>query len=418
MNIFEMFNNNSFLSSGLILMFIGSLMAYFKSLPGNIYHFLERFFIVRIEVLDSDESFQWIQLWISENLKNALSVSVVTKREIDNDYDEPVVKSKNKPQFTLIPATGTYFFWYKHRFVMFSRDRQENKVGALDAKIAQHYKETFNFTIFTRNRKIAQEFVEECREKSLTDSSKIEIFVNHYSEWKKSGEISSRLPESLILEGNQLEKLTEDIKDFLQSKEWYESRGIPYRRNYLLYGIAGSGKTSLIKVIASIFNMNIYVLSIGASNLSDVALEDLMSSVPDGDILLLEDIDCAFEKRKKKEINSPITMSGLLNSIDGVSSKDNRLIFMTTNHIENLDTALLRCGRTDLKLEFTYSTKNQAKRLFEKFYPEHNHLSQEFADNILENTYSVSHLQEILLRCRKDPSQTITFLKENNNAKT
>ncbi len=42
-----------------------------------------------------------------------------------------------------------------------------------------------------------------------------------------------------------------------------------------------------------------------------------------------------------------MTFSGLLNVLDGVAASEDRLVFMTTNHIERLDPALIRPGRVD-----------------------------------------------------------------------
>jgi len=51
------------------------------------------------------------------------------------------------------------------------------------------------------------------------------------------------------------------VKLFLQ---WYAERGIPYRRGYLLYGVPGSGKTSLIHALAGELGLDIYALSLSA----------------------------------------------------------------------------------------------------------------------------------------------------------
>ena len=60
-------------------------------------------------------------------------------------------------------------------------------------------------------------------------------------------------------------------------------------------------------------------------------------------IILLEDIDAAFVHREAGDHGgSNVTFSGLLNTLDGVASSEERLIFMTTNHLERLDPALIR----------------------------------------------------------------------------
>jgi len=65
-----------------------------------------------------------------------------------------------------------------------------------------------------------------------------------------------------------------------------------------------------------------------------------------------------------------VTFSGLLNALDGVASSEERIIFMTTNHIERLDPALIRPGRVDLQEFIGDATPKQARRLFLRFYGE------------------------------------------------
>ncbi|KAK4159010.1 BCS1 N terminal-domain-containing protein [Cladorrhinum sp. PSN259] len=63
-----------------------------------------------------------------------------------------------------------------------------------------------------------------------------------------------------------------------------------------------------------------------------------------------------------------ISLSGLLNAIDGVASHEGRVLIMTTNKPENLDAALIRPGRVDLQVAFTNATQEQARELFERMY--------------------------------------------------
>ena len=63
-----------------------------------------------------------------------------------------------------------------------------------------------------------------------------------------------------------------------------------------------------------------------------------------------------------------MTFSGFLNALDGVASGEERIIFMTTNHVENLDPALIRPGRVDLMEQIDDASPEQARRLFERFF--------------------------------------------------
>ncbi len=63
-----------------------------------------------------------------------------------------------------------------------------------------------------------------------------------------------------------------------------------------------------------------------------------------------------------------ITLSGLLNALDGVSAQEGRLLFATTNKYDSLDPALTRPGRMDLHIEFKLASKFQARELYRCFY--------------------------------------------------
>ena len=122
--------------------------------------------------------------------------------------------------------------------------------------------------------------------------------------------------------------------------------------------------------------------------MDDTALNTLINSIPTRAIILMEDIDAAFTQSVTREPDpvalvqqygpgmvqpppppSNITLSGLLNAIDGVQAQQGRLLFATTNKYDALDPALMRPGRLDLHIEFKQATKWQAAELFKRFYP-------------------------------------------------
>ena len=169
--------------------------------------------------------------------------------------------------------------------------------------------------------------------------------------------------------------------------------GIPYRRGYLLHGPPGSGKTSFIQALAGALSYDICVLNLSERGLADDKLFHLLSNVPERSFVLIEDIDAAFNKRvqttedgyadpdivqggqntnKSFSYQSSVTFSGFLNALDGVASGEERIIFMTTNHVEVLDPALIRPGRVDLMEFINDASPEQARRLFERFFRKSN----------------------------------------------
>jgi mitochondrial chaperone BCS1 len=185
--------------------------------------------------------------------------------------------------------------------------------------------------------------------------------------------------------------------------------GIPFRRGYLLYGAPGSGKTSIIHSLAGELGLDIYIISLSKNGLDDSTLNSLISSLPEQCIAIMEDIDAAFthgltrdttgteledprrrdqsargpggqdepsndrqgQGRDQKSSDSPaarITLSGLLNALDGISAQEGRLLFATTNRYHALDPALTRPGRMDLHVEFRLASRYQAGELYKRFY--------------------------------------------------
>lgn len=419
MDIASWFGDNQFLSAGFLLMMLGGLLVWLKNIPGQLYDFFERWFIVKIEILDDDEAYQWMQIWLAERLKDALSISVVTKRgPLNKDDSDSPLWVDNKPRVYFVPATGTYFFWYKRRFVMLHRDRKDNSTHSLSTIAAStaaalRTKESFTIRILSRNKELAKELIEECRELALPDDGKVEIRVATYNYWTLRDRVKARPINSVILDGKKAEDLLADIVGFQNNQAWYESIGIPWRRSYLLKGSPGNGKTSMVKAIASELNMNVYLLILSDPDMTDNRINDLLCKVPPRSILLLEDIDCAFNFRVRSNgKENGLTFAGLLNALDGVATPEGWIIFMTTNHPEKLDEALIRKGRADVHEEFANASKDQAKRLYERFYPNHKYLAKDFEMLIDHQRYSMASLQHYLMTHRNDPFLALRNVKE------
>ncbi|KAF5774447.1 putative AAA+ ATPase domain, ATPase, AAA-type, core [Helianthus annuus] len=176
------------------------------------------------------------------------------------------------------------------------------------------------------------------------------------------------------------EEILNDLLTFSKSKDYYKKVGKSWKRGYLLYGPPGTGKSSMIAAMANLLEYDIYDLEL-ASVKDNTDLRKLLIETSSKSMIVIEDIDCSLDltgKRKekheddkedekdptkkmekmakKKDKESEVTLSGLLNFIDGLWSAcgSERLIVFTTNHIEKLDPALIRRGRMDKHIEMSY----------------------------------------------------------------
>ena len=190
----------------------------------------------------------------------------------------------------------------------------------------------------------------------------------------------------------------------------------------------GAGKSSFVHTLASKLGLDVCVVSIANGMVSDQGLQLLLNAAPPSSILLLEDVDVLFPDRategdRGQHSHHPassimrgadgkhtpmLTMSGLLNALDGISGQQGRMVFMTTNFVERLDEALVRSGRIDVKYLFDVPDESQAKRIFLKFFPEEKDLADDFAKTMttkLSKRPSMADLQGFLLKHKEDAAR-------------
>lgn len=412
------------LTSGVLLILVGSLVALCRKLPGQIYNWFMRKISVTVEIRETDESFMWVQMWLAERMPKARNLSVVTKqhqaKDEEKDFDKP---ADNRPVPVLTPGPGTHFMWYHGRPLMIERHKPDGgQAGGVDGVISAlggqaGKNEKIVIRIPGRKRSIAEALIAEARDEAIPKDGKIDIRISNVrwsGYWVLADRIRPRPIDSVVLSGDGHETLLKDLADFRKSYQWYTSLGIPYRRGYLFYGPPGNGKTSLAVALASYFGMNVYVLNLASAGMSDGKLNELMTSVSDNSVILMEDIDCAFVQREKTENKQEetLTFSGVLNALDGVGGKDGRITIMTTNHIERLDPALIRPGRIDVRMFVGNSDPAQARRLFERFYPGFEAFADEFEKRMPDGTVSMAALQGHLMKYKSSPEEAVSMIGE------
>lgn len=233
--------------------------------------------------------------------------------------------------------------------------------------------ETVTLTTLSRDRALFPSLLAEARDLALRgQEGKLVVHTAWMTEWRPFGLPRRKRPlDSVVLADGVREQIEQDVRAFLARRKWYADRGIPYRRGYLLHGPPGSGKSSFIQALAGALNYDICLLNLSERGLGDDKLNHLLSNAPERSIILIEDIDAAFNKRVQTSedgYQSSVTFSGFLNALDGVASGEERIVFMTTNHPEVLDPALIRPGRVDLSLLIDDATPLQARALFVRFY--------------------------------------------------
>lgn len=401
---------------------VAGLLAYCRNVPGKLKDWFWHFSGVTGDVKSNDQAFNWISLWLDSQpySKRARKISVSTYNpgdDRDNCELPTSVTKKKRPRLLFTPAFGQHVFLYGRRLIWLTRGSDE-KPGSGTQSNSRFRTETFSIWASGRSQGVIRQIIQDAMEIALpSDGEETLVISSCQGYWQRPTQRRIRPQESVILPEGMLDGLVADAKEFIASKKWYHSLGIPYRRGYLFHGIPGSGKTSTVVAIAGTLGLDVYILNIGDRMVSDSDLTSLMGQVPAGAVVLLEDIDAIFASREPGDEGDTkektgITFSGILNAIDGVAATEGRLLFMTTNHTAKLDPALIRPGRADVDMEFGYADTDQAKRIFQRFFPDIDEsCADEFALGMRENT-SMAGIQGFLLRHKNDGMKALDLWRE------
>jgi chaperone BCS1 len=246
---------------------------------------------------------------------------------------------------------------------------------------------------------------------------------------------SSKTFDTVVLEADMQKEIVADLRAFLDGEKWYASMGLAYKRGYLLHGPPGTGKSSMVLAISNMAAANIYHMNLSLIR-NDADLDDAFATMPNKCVVVFEDIDCmgakvtlarACEPRKKKATvcdenddnddgadedyiaSSALTLSCLLNHLDGTGGNHGRIFVMTTNHPELLDPALVRPGRADVHLRLGLCSRLQIRTFFGLFYPNETAPPEQLA-TLPDNTLSPAEVSCTMLQFRNDPVKAVERL--------
>lgn len=187
--------------------------------------------------------------------------------------------------------------------------------------------------------------------------------LNSWGSWSRRDDLPPRELDSVILRAGQLERIVDDLDSFLQAETQYNRLGIPWHRGYLFHGPPGTGKTSLAKALANHFGLDLWYAPLGDLS-KDSSLLSLLSQVHARSLLVLEDVDIYAASHEEEATKGEVSLSGLLNALDGIGTPHGLITVLTTNDRTALDPALLRPGRIDRHEEILPPDAEQAERVY------------------------------------------------------
>jgi SpoVK/Ycf46/Vps4 family AAA+-type ATPase len=250
----------------------------------------------------------------------------------------------------------------------------EVRIEIFDKELAQNYRSADFYStviITSENHKKIVDFVlyvDEYIQNTNINTKGINYYKSIGDDWICMGLAKRRKLDTVYLPKKDLELLCQDIDKFMKptTEKLYTNLCINYKRTFLLEGVPGSGKTSLISAIATKYNYHICCLNFCKAD--DYNLEYLVKNLPEKSLFVIEDFDALIQDRKDHDSSrNNITFTGLLSMLDGILMRRQTIIFITTNHKKSFDPALLRPGRIDYVMTFEHCTQEQIGDMYLKY---------------------------------------------------
>lgn len=408
---FMAFSNQSPIVAGVVSLWgLGIVTFVFLSIPSKIFYVIKRQLTTDLDINNQDEIYYLFLQWLGKHKMH----SFVRTFNLSH---------KNYYGFGISFLTygyGLSVFMFNSWPVFIFRTK-------VDASATIHSKETIKLTVLGRNAKLITELFEEVKKKTNND----EVFaVYNYKDnmWTRFTTVRKRTFNTLALPQTTSKALDGHFENFAKNKSWYIENGIPYKTGIILHGPPGTGKTSIVSCLCSELKKDCYILDL--NSIGDASLKQAFASVPTGGIILLEDVDTIFSKRKSISIQKPKetavtqgtqstaptpncepsndlsslfgpTLGGILNALDGIGCGTDRIVIATTNFYEKLDSALIREGRFDLTLKIDYMTDETLRNYLCRLYP--NLSRTDLNDWKVKTGIAPCRVQQLVFEHKTDP---------------
>ena len=367
--------------------------------------FIKRYFTVSLEIRSFalDDRHSNVNFYINQFMKfhdwlQKQKIIYSRTRQLNKDQEKYTAHTTLGLGTHIIYAKGTFFH------IGFSEAESNN---------TQISKFIISLTCFGNSNKKFEKIINEFK---IVDDKieKLSVRLNEQAYWGYSYHVRLRDKNTVILNKELKDKIFKSFEYFIENSQFYYERGLNYKKVILFWGPPGTGKTSLIKSLASNFSkeINLFSLSECTSNMFRQAVINCDSNKS---IMVIEDVDTldALLDRDKIDNNDEykkLTLADILNVLDGINTPDGAIFILTANNIDSIDRAILRSGRIDEIYYLGLLNDVEIREYSKLVYP-----YIELQENIIYKPIAGSDLQTTFLESKGSMEAYLKGLKHIND---
>ena len=345
----QVFNGNEF-AIGAVIAGVAGFSAYMiRELPVMVWFIIKKHLTTTLSVNNTQASYHLIMRYLLHQGLSNESRAIKLGNGLDG-YNDNTIKEV---------GYGSQFFWFKNQPIIVNIRSEE--LGSA----ASIVKEFVTIRKLGRSHKLFDDLMKDMY--NSKDQDKTRYYKWEYYDQTLISEQPKHDLNKVILSNINRINLMNVINTFITKEDWYLKHNIPYQLGILLYGPSGTGKNRTIQGLAAYLNKDIIFVE-DVSNLISAS-----QSVKNG-IIVVDEVD-TLDLRKSDYIkdnnsSSKSSLGKILSALDGGVVNHGRIIILTTNHRDVLDSAMLRPGRIDLQLELGNLDVDMFKEMLRNFFTE------------------------------------------------
>lgn len=353
-----------------------SLFFALKAVPVRLWELIQDQLTVTLVVRGDEHAFAHVNMWLARHGGARRARRLVLAP--DYDYE----RSRWRWEFSL--GMGWHLIWFAGRPVLVNREIKDSE--GLSALLGSGATQRLWLRSVGRSQAALRRLIDEA-ERVYSADGRVQVYFWHQGAYRLADRRRPRSLATVFMPAAQKARLVEDLERFAAAEASYARTGTPWRRGYLLTGPPGTGKTTLVFAVATLLKRAVYIINL-ANCPSDADLIAAFNEAPVDGVVAIEDLDAAKVTRARELVEQErqqavvaglpaaaagasqgVTLSGLLNAMDGIAAREGRILFVTTNHPEHLDAALLRPGRIDVREEIGPMDRETAREMVAAYRP-------------------------------------------------